>query len=223
MTCADLRDLLSAYADGQASPAQRELLDLHLERCRACQARLHGLRQTRELLLRLPADGWAPPPPRLSRTGAMARGMPGWCAALLVGALLGGGLTWAGQQEGRSLTGVALRRASVSSVTSTAGRPRRSTLPRPREPVSAPMLAPLSLPAADRQALVVVVYRVDNGRPSVHRRVAVGQVDDVAQTWSALRSILAESGPSTEAARPAPARQARGQQAAARWTSLRAI
>ncbi len=54
------RERLSAYLDGEATPAERYALDAHLSDCAQCQRELAELRQTRELVRALPA----PPLPR---------------------------------------------------------------------------------------------------------------------------------------------------------------
>lgn len=48
------RERLSAYLDGELSPAERAALDPHLRDCEQCQRELAALRQTRALLRALP-------------------------------------------------------------------------------------------------------------------------------------------------------------------------
>lgn len=48
------RERLSAYLDGELSPAERDELDAHLRDCEQCQRELAALRQTRALLRALP-------------------------------------------------------------------------------------------------------------------------------------------------------------------------
>lgn len=47
-------ELLSAYLDGQTSPAERATIDAHLQQCGACQAELESLRRTVSLLKAMP-------------------------------------------------------------------------------------------------------------------------------------------------------------------------
>src|SRR5688500_14121959 len=43
MDCRDAADLMAPWADGQLSPGEEELLEQHLRRCRACQARAEAI------------------------------------------------------------------------------------------------------------------------------------------------------------------------------------
>ena len=61
MSCSELDELLSAYADGQTVPAQNEFLEAHLTACWRCQAVLQRYRRTSLLLRRSLDDRWAPP------------------------------------------------------------------------------------------------------------------------------------------------------------------
>jgi anti-sigma factor RsiW len=66
MRCADLAELISAYADDQTRPAQTEFLEAHLAVCLRCRATLQRYRQTARLLrLADPADEWRVPDLRL--------------------------------------------------------------------------------------------------------------------------------------------------------------
>lgn len=49
-----LRESLSAYLDGELSPAQARAVESHLERCRACREELEGLRMVARTLRSLP-------------------------------------------------------------------------------------------------------------------------------------------------------------------------
>ncbi len=93
-------ELLSAYLDGQASPAERASIDAHLQQCVACQAELESLRRTVTLLQALPRVavpraftlseaqvGVRRPDPSPGWFGGLARGL-GAVAAVLVVALV---------------------------------------------------------------------------------------------------------------------------------------
>jgi len=60
MTCADLGSLISAYADGELRPAQREVVELHLERCAICQTYLVDHQRIRQLLMAESCSDWTP-------------------------------------------------------------------------------------------------------------------------------------------------------------------
>lgn len=49
-----VRESLSAYLDGELSPAQARAVESHLERCRACREELEGLRMVARALRSLP-------------------------------------------------------------------------------------------------------------------------------------------------------------------------
>jgi anti-sigma factor RsiW len=61
VSCTELDDLLSAYADGETVPAQSEFLELHLATCSRCQLVLARYRDTRRLIKSALDDRWAPP------------------------------------------------------------------------------------------------------------------------------------------------------------------
>jgi hypothetical protein len=46
MSCDAIRDLLSAFLDGEADASERRLVEEHLSACAACRAELEGLRRT---------------------------------------------------------------------------------------------------------------------------------------------------------------------------------
>jgi hypothetical protein len=60
--CENLWDLLSAYADGMASPDESERVRFHVARCAGCAQDLHFMRETAEVLADTPL---VPPPPGL--------------------------------------------------------------------------------------------------------------------------------------------------------------
>ena len=63
MTHSEFEELLSAYADGELAPAQREVIELHLTGCPDCRSRLAEFRLTRQqlaLLGELGALAWQP-------------------------------------------------------------------------------------------------------------------------------------------------------------------
>jgi hypothetical protein len=68
-------ELLSAFADGQTTPAESRALEAHLADCPACQAVLRRHRQTRQLLNLARDDRWTPPDLRL-RVAYAARRQP---------------------------------------------------------------------------------------------------------------------------------------------------
>jgi anti-sigma factor RsiW len=70
MPCAELDELISAYADGETVPAQTEVLQMHLETCARCTAVLRRHRETRRLLAFASDDAWTPPDLRLRVTQA---------------------------------------------------------------------------------------------------------------------------------------------------------
>lgn len=93
-------ELLSAYLDGQTSPAERATIDAHLRECGACQAELESLRRTVTLLQAMPRvavpraftlseaqAGVRRPEPTPNWFGGLARGL-GAVAAVLVVALV---------------------------------------------------------------------------------------------------------------------------------------
>jgi hypothetical protein len=93
-------ELLSAYLDGQTSPAERATIDAHLQQCGACQAELESLRRTISLLQAMPRVavpraftlseaqvGVRRPEPSPNWFGGLARGL-GAVAAVLVVALV---------------------------------------------------------------------------------------------------------------------------------------
>ena len=65
MRCADLDELISAYADRQTVPAQSEVVEAHLAGCARCTALFQKHRQTRRLLRLAYDDAWTPPDMRL--------------------------------------------------------------------------------------------------------------------------------------------------------------
>src|SRR5262249_46134373 len=73
MPCAELDELISAYADEETAPAQTEFLRLHLESCARCTAVLRRYRETRRLLAFSSDDAWTPPDLRLRVTHAYLR------------------------------------------------------------------------------------------------------------------------------------------------------
>ncbi len=76
--CPEFDDLVSAYADGETVPAQREFLQLHLATCGRCQAALARHRNTRRLLQSALDDRWVPPDlsERVARAYRRSRGIP---------------------------------------------------------------------------------------------------------------------------------------------------
>lgn len=93
-------ELLSAYLDGQTSPAERANIDAHLRECGACQAELESLRRTVTLLQAMPRVavpraftlseaqvGVRRPEPAPNWFGGLARGL-GAVAAVLIVALV---------------------------------------------------------------------------------------------------------------------------------------
>jgi len=95
--------LLGPYLLGELSVEEERELEGHLEECSRCRGELARARQTHDLLQELAAGG--PPPELKDRVMARARGQSparargGWrlwvtAAALLVIAVLGGGLLW---------------------------------------------------------------------------------------------------------------------------------
>jgi len=74
MHCADMDELISAYADDQATPVQAEAVEGHLLVCGRCQDLLQTHRQTRHLLQLLDNDQWSAPDLRLRIAHALAEG-----------------------------------------------------------------------------------------------------------------------------------------------------
>lgn len=62
-------DLLSAYLDGEASPADRRLVAEHLEGCSSCRDGLRAIEEARDAVRSLPMLE----APRIRRTHARAR------------------------------------------------------------------------------------------------------------------------------------------------------
>jgi len=234
VTCADLRDLLSAYADGQASPAQRELLDLHLERCRTCQMRLGDYRRVGALLVLLPGDAWAPEAiPSLS-TRPRAGGLPalayrGTAILVICLVMVAGAYPLRHQVEG--IVHGAFFGGTLHPARSTPGQRTAAGLPpyslaaaRSTDTTGFPVAA--TVPGEDRGAIVVVVYRGNSQHAVLRRRMQVGRVDSLMATWADLVQVLQRrdsgSAPVDLAERPAaPSGWQRG--GGLRWASLRAI
>lgn len=87
MRCADLDELISAYADGQTVPAQREFVEAHIHECSRCRAVLRRHQQTRRLLHLLNDNTWTPPDMRLRVAHAYRRRQQGavWRPQLAAG------------------------------------------------------------------------------------------------------------------------------------------
>jgi predicted anti-sigma-YlaC factor YlaD len=146
MRCADLAELISAYADGQTVPAQTEFVEAHLLSCPRCQAVLRRHQQTRRLLHFSMHDAWTPPDMRLRVAHAYNRrranrrpvllggAMAGAAAVLLTLGLLGAHL--AGPQAARPAglgstsrpVMLADNAAPASCKTCTPAAPRRAAL-----------------------------------------------------------------------------------------------
>ena len=60
MTCSDLKELLSAYADGELAETQRDFVEGHLRDCGDCQATLADYRQVGQRVSSLRATGIQP-------------------------------------------------------------------------------------------------------------------------------------------------------------------
>jgi len=54
MDCREMREQFSAYLDGELSEQEHALVSAHLERCSACRQELDALRQTVELMRKVP-------------------------------------------------------------------------------------------------------------------------------------------------------------------------
>lgn len=54
MTCASVRNLLSAYLDSELSGSEMQAVRAHLEECRDCRAECDSLREVKSLLRGLP-------------------------------------------------------------------------------------------------------------------------------------------------------------------------
>ncbi|MGE5625769.1 MAG: anti-sigma factor family protein [Bacillota bacterium] len=101
MNCKDLEGLLDPYLDGELDPAQRSLVDQHLEGCADCPRRLEGLRALHQALqspeLRYQASDTLKARLRNELLKAAAREArpkwPRWAAAAAV-AVLAAGLGW---------------------------------------------------------------------------------------------------------------------------------
>jgi anti-sigma factor RsiW len=134
MPCPDLDELLSAYADGQALPAQSEFLELHLRSCVRCQNVLHQYRLTRRLLQTALDDCWVPPD--LAGRVAAAERTP--------------------QRRLRAMIGLAALTAAVCTLTLRAGGlPRTTAEPGPTpSPVTALPTTPPRLGSAMRYVLI---------------------------------------------------------------------
>lgn len=65
MQCADLAELVSAYADDQLVPAQREFIEAHLSVCSSCNGKVRRMLETRRLFQSIVDDDWTPPDMRL--------------------------------------------------------------------------------------------------------------------------------------------------------------
>jgi anti-sigma factor RsiW len=79
MTCAQMEELLSAYADGEATPGERRLVARHVEECRACAHRLRLMAGMKASVKKMKA----PPAPAalkaaLHREVARRRPAPWW-------------------------------------------------------------------------------------------------------------------------------------------------
>jgi anti-sigma factor RsiW len=218
VTCGDLCELLSAYVDGEVSPAQREWLELHLERCSTCQGRLGDYRRVRALLAALPGDSWAPAPRsraavRRARRGGVVR-LWSVIVALALGLAAGAAGTVALRGGmGPAARGIALPVRVGPSVRPAPG-PARVSGPsadvgeRMARAVAAEALPETrSLPEQDRGAIVVLVYVGGSRRPVPDRRMTIYRVDDPVATWSALQQAVSdqtgESLPTGTAQQPA--------------------
>ena len=74
MRCVDMDELISAYADAQATPAEAEAVERHLPGCSRCQDLLQTHRQTSHLLHLLDNDQWSAPDLQLRIAHALAEG-----------------------------------------------------------------------------------------------------------------------------------------------------
>jgi predicted anti-sigma-YlaC factor YlaD len=73
MRCAEMVELISAYADGQTTPAETQSIKAHLADCNHCRAVLRRQQQTRRLLHLVGDDTWTPPDLRLRVAQALRR------------------------------------------------------------------------------------------------------------------------------------------------------
>jgi anti-sigma factor RsiW len=202
-----LRDWLSAYVDGEVSAAQREWLELHLERCSTCQGLVGDYRQVRRLLAMLPGDSWTPPvAPTVARASARGRGWglavagsPSVALALVLGLVAGAAGTMALHSGGLFLARGAAPAVHVRSAARPA--PSAAAASAPGADVGAQMAravaaealpASRSLPEEDRGAIVVLVYIGGSRRPAPDRRMTIYQVDNPVATWSALQQAVLE-------------------------------
>lgn len=71
MPCAELADLLSAYADGQTTPAQTEYVEAHLAHCPRCRRVMQRHVEVRHLIRLGTDDAWTPPDLSLRVTRAL--------------------------------------------------------------------------------------------------------------------------------------------------------
>jgi len=111
VTHARLRRQLSAYLDGELTPADAEEVRAHLARCEACGAELARLQSVKVLLRRLPErpvpqDAWASMREQVDRPRSLPTSAPGrlrpavrrpaliWAAAALITALVAGTSLW---------------------------------------------------------------------------------------------------------------------------------
>ncbi len=91
MNCRDLKELLSAYVDGELAQTQRDFVEEHLATCTECQAVVERYRQTGRQLasLRTPT----PPADLRDRVMSRIRTLPGgsrrWLRPALAGASVG--------------------------------------------------------------------------------------------------------------------------------------
>jgi hypothetical protein len=99
MRCADLVELISAYADRQTMPAQTEFVEAHLACCRTCRDTLRRHREVARLLQHADeADHWQVPDLRLRvihASGGHRRHSPWLRGGLVVGLISSLALTWA--------------------------------------------------------------------------------------------------------------------------------
>jgi anti-sigma factor RsiW len=115
MRCADLLEWISAYADGQTTAAQTELVEAHLARCVECRAALARHRQVARLLRRTDTvDSWLVPDLRL-RVAHATRGRRH------LGQLLAGGMA----------TGVAAAMLATGAAGTPAVRQVAAVIPSP--------------------------------------------------------------------------------------------
>ncbi|MBI4679080.1 MAG: zf-HC2 domain-containing protein [Elusimicrobia bacterium] len=55
MDCKGFEDLISAYADGETTGEEAQLVEAHLKACRACGRRLAFIRRSKDILASMPA------------------------------------------------------------------------------------------------------------------------------------------------------------------------